>query len=169
MSHVLPTTQAPALAVDIVNSARWDLGEQSPGAFTMIVFYRGYHCPKCKDQLVDLQSKLSTFNDLGVNIVALSMDTKDVAETTYDEWGIKDIPLGYGLDEATARVWGLFLSQKEDGDLFSEPGLFLVKPDGTLYSSSIQTMPFARPHSEDLIGAIQFITHKDYPAGGSIK
>ena len=49
---------------------------------------------------------------------------------------------------------------------FSEPGLFLVKPDGTLYAAFIQTMPFARPPLDQLLGAIDFIKEKDYPARG---
>jgi hypothetical protein len=48
----------------------------------------------------------------------------------------------------------------------SEPGLFLIRPDGTLYCSSVQTMPFARPHVGDVLQAIAFITEKNYPPRG---
>ena len=47
-----------------------------------------------------------------------------------------------------------------------EPGLFLVRPDGTLYAASIQTMPFARPHVADVLAAVDYITKKAYPPRG---
>jgi nitric oxide reductase subunit B len=54
----------------------------------------------------------------------------------------------------------------EEPALFSEPGVFLVRPDGTLYYGAVQTMPFARPSFQDLLGAIDFAIAKDYPARG---
>lgn len=48
----------------------------------------------------------------------------------------------------------------------SEPGIFLVRPDGTLYDGAVQTMPFARPQCQDLPGAIDFAISQDYPARG---
>lgn len=80
----------------------------------------------------------------------------------------------YGLSLRSARQWGLYISTSrgktsigiEEPDLFSEPGVFLVRPDGTLYYGSTQTMPFARPPFQDLLGAIDFAIAHDYPARG---
>jgi hypothetical protein len=36
----------------------------------------------------------------------------------------------------------------------------------TLYASIVQTMPFARPHFVEVIGALDFIIKTDYPARG---
>jgi hypothetical protein len=41
-----------------------------------------------------------------------------------------------------------------------------IKPDQTLYASSVATMPFARPHFKEILAAIDFIVEKDYPARG---
>jgi hypothetical protein len=41
-----------------------------------------------------------------------------------------------------------------------------VKPDGTLYWASISTMPFARPHFDEMGQAIDFVLNKNYPARG---
>jgi hypothetical protein len=54
----------------------------------------------------------------------------------------------------------------EEPTLFSEPGVFLVRPDGTLYCGAVQTMPFARSSFPDLLGAIDLAIAKDYPARG---
>ena len=73
-----------------------------------------------------------------------------------------------------ARRWGLYISTSkgktsiglEEPALFSEPGVFLIKPDQTLYYGSTQTMPFARPSFSDLLAAVDFAIQKDYPARG---
>src|SRR5262249_62025948 len=49
-----------------------------------------------------------------------------------------------------------------------EPGLFLVRPDRTLYFASVQTMPVARPHFTDILAALDFVTAKNYPARGEV-
>ena len=54
----------------------------------------------------------------------------------------------------------------EEPALFSEPGVFLVRADGTLYFASVQTMPFVRPHFKEMVGALDFVKAKDYPARG---
>jgi len=41
-----------------------------------------------------------------------------------------------------------------------------VRPDQTLYAAFIATAPFARPHFEELLKALDMIIEKDYPARG---
>jgi hypothetical protein len=54
----------------------------------------------------------------------------------------------------------------EEPALFSEPGLYLVRPDRTLYAGAVNTMPFARTNFGELLKALDFIIEKDYPARG---
>jgi hypothetical protein len=109
-------------------------------------------------------------------VVAISSDTKERAERTRLDWGLPELRIGYGLELSMARQWGLYISSGrgktslgiEEPALFSEPGLFLVRPDRTLYFASVQTMPFARPHFADILSAIDFVLSKDYPARGEV-
>lgn len=41
-----------------------------------------------------------------------------------------------------------------------------MRPEATLYCGAVQTMPFARPHFDELIAALDFAIAKDYPACG---
>ncbi len=163
-----PREKTPDLKINLVNDTRWDLSEQSPENFTMLIIYRGKHCPVCKKYLEELQTKVSEFTKLGVNLIAISSDTEEKAKKTYDEWDISNIVLGYGFPIDEARKWGLFISSgiKDEPEHFIEPGMFLVKPDQTMYSESVQSMPFARPRFDDLIKSIEFVLDKDYPARG---
>ncbi|QHI35105.1 putative peroxiredoxin [Kordia antarctica] len=165
---IKPREKAPEIIVNLVNDTTWKFSEQSPENFVMILFYRGKHCPVCKKQLEELQRKLSKFTERGINVIAISSDTEEVAKATYDEWEISNIPIGYGFPIEEARKWGLFISEgiKKEPKHFTEPGLFLLKSDGTMYWESIQSMPFGRPSFNDVLGGIDYILKAGYPARG---
>ncbi len=166
---IKPDNSTPQLSLDLINGTRWDLQKQNPESFTLILFYRGLHCPICKKQLQEFTSKLEAFEERGVNVIAVSMDTEKRAKLAAEKWETENLPIAYELTEEKAREWGLYIShaiKDVEPDVFSEPGLFLIKPDGTLYSSIIQTMPFARPDLDGLLKGIDFIRKEDYPARG---
>uniref|UniRef100_UPI00342C7B88 redoxin domain-containing protein n=1 Tax=uncultured Tenacibaculum sp. TaxID=174713 RepID=UPI00342C7B88 len=48
------------------------MADQNPDNFTLVVFYRGLHCPLCKKYLQQLKKLLSEFEKRGVNVVAVS-------------------------------------------------------------------------------------------------
>ena len=154
---IKPRLQAPSLEFDIVGGGRWRLGAVEPDIFDMIVVYRGLHCPQCKAYLGDLEAKLADFSQRGVAIVAVSVDTRERAERTKVEWGLNHLCLGYGLTLACARDWELFVSRAiRDGEPpeFVEPGLFLVKPDGSLFFASRGNAPWGRPLLDQVLRGI---------------
>jgi len=169
-----PRQPAPALEVDTLNGGRWRLAEQSPQNFSMIVFYRGLHCPVCRKYTGELNGLIGDFDKRGVSTIVASTDVKERAEQAKSQWGLPNLTIGYGVTIDQAREWGLYISTSrgltsagiEEPPLFAEPGLFLVKPDGTLYWGSVSTMPFARPHFNEILGAIDFVISKNYPARG---
>jgi peroxiredoxin len=166
---IKPRTKVPPLVLLTVDGRRFNLGAERPQSFSMLVFYRGLHCPICKTYLRDLDRKLGEFTKRGVETIAISTDSRERAEQTKKEWEIERLAIGYDLGIDQARAWGLYISRSIKADeppLFAEPGLFLIKPDGTLYCSSIQTMPFARPSIADVLQAVTFVTEKNYPARG---
>lgn len=176
ITPLIPRQPVPPLSVSLAGGGRFDIATEKPERFALIVFYRGLHCPQCRKQLTELEAKLPEFQKRGVSVVALSADNADRAARTKQEWQLPNLRLGYGVDLRTARSWGLYISTGrgktsagvDEPALFNEPGLFLVKPDHTLYAASVQTMPFARPHLADLLSAIDFIIEKDYPARGEV-
>ncbi|MEP2059349.1 peroxiredoxin-like family protein [Maribacter litoralis] len=166
---IKPTSKVPELKLPLINDTQWSLYDQDSKTFTMLVFYRGLHCPVCKNYLEALTKKLKDFSDKGVHLIAISSDSEERAKKAGEEWNIPELPVGYDLPIETAREWGLYVSKKtsdKEPDEFSEPGLFLIRPDNTLYASAIQTMPFARPNWDDILNAIDYVTKNDYPARG---
>lgn len=174
--RLLPRKLVPALRLRVAGGGTYELNTDAPSAFSLLVFYRGLHCPVCKAQLKDLDAKLDDFTRRGVSVIAISTDTEDRAVQTSLEWRLSRLRLAYDFPLAAAREWGLYVSKGRgatssgivEPDLFTEPAIFLVRPDGTLYFGSVQTMPFARPSFADIIGAIDFVVKNNYPARGEV-
>ena len=71
---LLPREKTPDLDLPLVGGGTWSLAEQSPENFTMVVVYRGLHCPICSMYLADLNNKIEQFQEKGVNVVNASSD-----------------------------------------------------------------------------------------------
>jgi peroxiredoxin len=173
--HALtPRHPVPALQVPLVGGGRYVLGATPGDKFDLLVFYRGLHCPICAKYLIELERLAPDFASRGVQVIAISSDEESRAREMADKVKASGVKFGYGLSLKSARQWGLYISTSrgktsigiEEPALFSEPGVFLVRPDGTLYYGAVQTMPFARPQFQDLIAAVDFAVAKDYPARG---
>ena len=170
----IPRQKAPGLDVALTNGSRYVLGQQPGENFDLLVFYRGLHCPICVKYLTEFERLAPEFKQRGVELIALSCDDADRGKQMVDKIEAKGIAIGYGLALTTARDWGLFISASrgktstglEEPAHFSEPGAFLIKPDGTLFYSCVQTAPFARPSFQDLLGAVDFAIAKGLPARG---
>ena len=171
---LIPRQAVPALTVPLLGGGRFDLSSEAPDWGTLICFYRGLHCPICATYLADLDKRTPAFAEKGVSTIAVSADGEDRAQGMADKIEARTLRFGYDLDLARAREWGLYISTSRgktsagviEPDLFSEPGLFIVRPDRTLYYGAVQTMPFARPHFAELVAAIDFAQANDYPARG---
>lgn len=165
----LPQTPAPPLDLPVIGGERFVLAEQHPDSFTLIVFYRGWHCPICRGYLQQLQKALPELESLGVTSVAVSADTEERAHRSAQEWNLDKLPVAYAQTEDSMREWGLYLSKgvkDPEPGLFGEPGIYLVKPDGAIHMAALNSMPAARPRIEDLLGAIKYFINTDYPARG---
>jgi peroxiredoxin len=169
-----PRAAVPPLEVSTLEGKPWRLSEQHPESFTLAVFYRGLHCPVCSRYVKGLADSLSDFRERGVEVIAISADDGQRAERARQEWQTGDLAIGFGLSIEQARAWGLYISSSrgktsagiEEPAQFNEPGLFLVRPDGTLFWAAVQSVPFARPHFDEVLKAIDFIKERDYPPRG---
>ncbi len=97
----------------------------------LLVVYRGKHCPLCRKYLNTLNELLPKFLESGVQVAAVSADSRDKAETESREEGWQ-FPVAYDLSVDAMRELGLYVSNptspKETDRPFAEPGLFVVNP-----------------------------------------
>ena len=149
---------APALDLPLAGGGRFKLGEPPPKAFTLIAFYRGLHCQRCKANLGEMETLLPKFDQLGVDVVAISSDHQARAEQSKAEWHLPVMKVGYGLDVEEGRKWGLYISRGKREDepaIFIEPALFLVDRQGQLIFAVINSITRMRPYPEDILATIE--------------
>ena len=118
---------------------------------------------------MQLQEKLDEFAQRGIEVAVVSCNTREVAEEAVAEWGLDRLTVGYGLTVEDAERWGLFVSsalKDTEPPHFVEPGTFVIRPDGELYASIVQTMPFSRPPASSLLSMLDWVIENDYPARG---
>lgn len=137
----------------------------------MIGFYRGLHCPGCQAYLRQMDREVAGFRAIGVGVIAVSGDTRDHAEQAKRDWALEELTIGYGVTPETMQDWGLFISKgisETEPALFSEPGLFVVKPDGSIYYVAVNSMTFGRPRMSEVLKALEVKIGQDAPARGEV-
>ena len=171
---LMPRNAVPALSLPLLGGGQFDLSSEASERGTIVCFYRGLHCPICATYLKELEKLTPDFAQRGFGTIAISSDDAERTQAMSDKIEASALRFAHDLPLSVARDWGLYISTSrgktsigiEEPALFSEPGLFVVRADGTLYYMSVQTMPFVRPHFRELLGALDFAIEKDYPARG---
>ncbi|MEM1075363.1 MAG: peroxiredoxin-like family protein [Pseudomonadota bacterium] len=171
---LMPRQKVPDLKLPTLDHGVFDLTNDSTERGTVVCFYRGLHCPICATYLGELERLTPAFAERGIKTVAISTDGEDRARDMAEKIKADGLRIAFGLSLQVARDWDLYISTSrgktsigiQEPELFSEPGLFLITPQQTLYYGSAQTMPFVRPHFSELLGALDFAIKNDYPARG---
>ncbi|MEM1233262.1 MAG: peroxiredoxin-like family protein [Pseudomonadota bacterium] len=171
---LIPRQKVPALSLPTLDHGAFDLSAETNERGIVICFYRGLHCPICATYLKEFDKQAPKFAEKGVGVLALSSDGEERTRAMAEKIENQNLRFGYDLPLPVAKEWGLYISTSrgktsigiEEPALFSEPGLFMVTPEGTLYYGSTQTMPFVRPHFSELVSALDFAIEKNYPARG---
>ena len=170
-NQMMPGKKTPSLILNTLENQEWSLEKNlNNHNMTMIVFYRGLHCPICSDFLKLIESQLEDYKKANTNVIAVSMDSKEKAEKTKESWVLSNLNIAYDLSEEKAREWNLYISKsikEAESDIFCEPGLFIIKQDGSLYIINTSNMPFARPDISLLPSKLIFAQDKNYPVRGN--
>lgn len=137
-----------------------DISKPTGGAeWQLIVVYRHRNCPKCTDYLNKLAGYRQRLLDIGVDIAAVSTDSKEQLQEHLTQVDV-NFPIYYGLTLEQIQDLGLYvsvpLSPEENDREFSEPGLFLIDPDGLLLMVDISNAPFLRPDLDVLVSGIEW-------------
>jgi peroxiredoxin len=139
--------------------------------WTLLVVYRGKHCPRCKKYLNILNDMCSDWADAGFDIAVVSADSQEKAQADLAEFGW-GFDLGYGLTEDQMATLGVYVSdplspQEADGR-FAEPGIFVLRPDGSQIIVSISNGPAVRPDLAELLDGMIFNKTNDRPHRGTV-
>lgn len=170
MSKLKILKKSPELKLNNQNEDIFDLHKTQIDDLALLVFYRGIHCPVCRDYLQELEKLSQDFKDCGVkNIIAISGDSKEKAKEISSKWNVNKINILHEQSEESMREWGLYISNSikdVEPKKFGEPGLFLINQNHEVLYAAYNSMPFARPQLKDILSAVKFMKEKDYPPRG---
>lgn len=169
MTRAIPGNTAPDLKIRLVGGGEWSAGAASDNDYVLIDFYRGLHCPICSKHLGQLEAMAGDFAEQGVRLLAVSMDDEERAARAKADWGLSRVEVGYGMTEAQAKAWGLYMSDSirdTEPRRFNEPGTFLIDGDGAIYMGAISTAPFMRPGLDRVLMAVNR-ARDGYPPRGT--
>lgn len=168
-----PGQHFPPFTVGRLGGGELTIGTPTAGSnWTLLVIYRGLHCPLCTRHLIELNGAYDDLQSLGVDVIAVSADTSEkAAQQLHDIQPM--FAVGHDLSIEQMQALGLYISaprsQAETDRPFSEPGVFVVDQHGVLQIIDTSNAPFARPEVKTLVSGLQFIRNPDnnYPIRGS--
>lgn len=91
---LMPRQPVPPLAVPTVAHGPFELALDKPANFTLLVFYRGLHCPVCHKYLLELGRLLPEFDKRGVTVLALSSDSPERGKAMADKLAAPALRMG---------------------------------------------------------------------------
>ncbi|HAS6674676.1 TPA: redoxin domain-containing protein, partial [Vibrio parahaemolyticus] len=96
----------PTLEATTLDGTKVRLGQSQGDATWQAVFvYRGKHCPLCTKYLNEIETYKQAFSDAGVDILAVSGDSKQQLEQHLEKLDIS-FPIAYGLTEQQMKTLG---------------------------------------------------------------
>ena len=164
---VFPDIKAPLLSGESVNLAK----PKSGFDWKLVLVYRGKHCPLCTRYLNQLEQFKDALADIGVDIIAVSGDSKAQLEAHSEQLEIS-YDISYGLSIEQMKTLGLYISdprsEQETDHPFAEPGLFVINAEGHIQVVDISNNPFVRPELQALVNGLAWIRNPDnnYPIRG---
>ena len=89
----------------------------------VLVFYFGYRCPPCMNQLKGISSDLANYEEKGAQVLAIAIQRLRGAQISADETNAQ-FPILADIDHAVAEAYGV----EDDG--WSTPSVFVINQDG---------------------------------------
>jgi len=165
--------QFPLIVVNKLGGGMLDLSKP-PTKFDwrIVVIYRGKHCPYCTEYLVELNGLLEDFNDVGLDVVALSADSEERANMQIPDLNLK-FDVGYDLSLEQMRSLGLYIttprSEAESDRPFAEPAFFVINEKNQAQIIDISNIAFGRPELKTMLRGLKHIRkpENNYPIRGT--
>ncbi len=145
--------------------------KEDADSWTLVVIYRGQHCPICTNFLNALDTLYGRFLGIKTKVVAVSADSKAQLLKNMDNDLQVSFPVYYGLQLEDMKRLGVYISEPRDESetdhLFSEPALFVVNHKHQIQLVDIASGPFARPNLDQLLEGLSFARDNRYPIRGT--
>src|SRR5262245_42580238 len=102
MNLLHPRDAFPPIPVALPGDETLQLPGAVAGDYAVVLLFRGSWCPYCNAQLKAFQRADDKFRELGVRVVALSVDDEPTTQALIDRHGLT-FPVGHSADAAALR------------------------------------------------------------------
>ena len=158
-----------------INGDKVKLSDKLKKGPVILTFYRGGWCPYCNIQLKAYQDHLEEFEAAGGQLIAVSPESSDSANTTVDKNEIKyeilsdnlnkvarNYGLAFKLSEELKNVYlkfGLDLEKNQGNDSWElpVPATYVINQDGKIVYSFLNVDYVQRAQPKDIIKALNSI------------
>ncbi len=147
----------PALTLDTVKDGALSVTHHLAGSHGVVLLYRGAWCPYCNAQLAGFARAKAALDELGLKVVALSVDGIADATALVDKHRL-NFPVGYGADaEKIAAATGAYVN---DSPRYLQSTGFVLDPGGKVITSVYSSGAIGRLVAEDVIGFVRYVKSK---------
>ncbi|MFZ2155029.1 MAG: peroxiredoxin family protein [Bradyrhizobium sp.] len=144
----------PSLTINAVGGGTISLPGDLAGAFGVILIYRGSWCPYCNAQLAAFSRATAKFTELGVKVVALSIDDEPTSAALVEKHRLA-FPVGYGANaDAIAAATGAYTN---DNPRYLQSTGFVLDPDGKVITGVYSTAAIGRLVADDVAGFVSYV------------
>ena len=147
----------PDLAVTLVGGDSIRIPAYFQGSYGVVLFYRGAWCPYCQAQLSGFQRAAAKLAEVGIKVVALSVDDEATARGTIEKHHLS-FPVGYGADaDVVAAATGAYVNAEPR---FIQTTGFVLAPDGSVVNAVYSSSAIGRLVADDVVGMVSYLTSK---------
>lgn len=147
----------PSLTIDAVGGGTISLPGDLAGSYGVVLIYRGSWCPYCNAQLAAFSRASAKFAELGIKIVALSVDDRATSDALVEKHDL-NFPIGYGANaDSIAAATGAYTN---DNPRYLQSTGFVLDPDGKLITGVYSTAAIGRLVADDVAGFVSYVKSK---------
>jgi len=144
----------PTITASRVGGGEMTIQEDLVGRWVVLLFYRGHWCSYCRQQVVDFQRAREHLNELGAEVVALSVDSLEQAQQTVERHRLS-FPVLSGLD--AHQVEETIGASSNEDPLYLQATGFVLRPDGTIAVAVYSSGAIGRPVAADTVNLLKYL------------
>ena len=147
----------PILTLDTVGDGTVSATHHLAGHYGVVLMYRGSWCPYCNAQLSGFARAKEKLDELGIKVVALSVDNRAGAAALVEKHRL-NFAVGYGVDaDKIADSSGAYVNPSPR---YLQSTGFVLDPKGKVITAVYSSGAIGRLVTEDVIGFVAYVKSK---------
>jgi peroxiredoxin len=144
----------PSITLSIAGGGTLTVPDEIETPYAILLFYRGHWWPFCRRLLAGYEERRDAFSDLGVSIVAGTVDSEEDTAVVAADLGF---PVAYGMTRETGDRIGAWWEERRN---HIQPSEFLITNAGRVMSSTYSSSPVGRMDPEETLLLTNFLVSR---------